>query len=252
MLKRVVVPLFPSERSIKRCFYFLVLLDTIYSVIILAAFFAVERCAVNVTRLVQPVHLLSRQHLTIKKRLQFAAHNDIMNNEVVLLGAAGAAQVNTTFSIGPLQLHHKEVAMHAMIPCPDLVRSIPRHFAWIDRGLRDPRFLGRMSFKEQALYSFLVLAADKNGISFYRSEKIAVCFDYQIHPMEIRKCRDDLIERKLIAFSPFPGSYDEGFHQVLPLPVPRQLEPPIHVEQRGGEFTPIADVLKNLTPSYKG
>src|SRR6266542_3833515 len=48
---------------------------------------------------------------------------------------------------------------------PTRVRTLPRHFAWIDHRLRDR--LRELSLEEIALLVFLHLAADKHGLSFW-------------------------------------------------------------------------------------
>lgn len=137
--------------------------------------------------------------------------------------------------------------MSISVPRPDAVRTLPRNFAWIDRRLRDKTFLGELYFKELALYVFFVLAADKNGISYYRSENIAKHFDFQIHPTEVLTCRNRLIEKGLIAFSPFSADSCEGVHQVLPLPkTTRYISP--DGEQR--TMVDFDDIVKNLSRHF--
>jgi len=48
---------------------------------------------------------------------------------------------------------------------PTRVRTLPRHFAWVDHRLRDR--LRELSLAEIALLFFLHLAADKSGLSFW-------------------------------------------------------------------------------------
>ena len=75
------------------------------------------------------------------------------------------------------------------IPQPQKIRSIRNSFAWIDHRLVRNGFIETMTHQDMALYLFLVLAADKNGVSFYRKEKIcqAVSLDYS--QFEIAKDR---------------------------------------------------------------
>jgi len=49
--------------------------------------------------------------------------------------------------------------------CPHRVRTLPRHFAWVDHRLRD--HLARLSLEEIALLFFLHLVADKHGCSYW-------------------------------------------------------------------------------------
>ena len=54
---------------------------------------------------------------------------------------------------------------------PARVRTLPRHFAWIDHRLRDR--LRELSLEEMALVLFLHLASDKSGLSFWSDATIA-------------------------------------------------------------------------------
>ena len=76
------------------------------------------------------------------------------------------------------------------IPQPQKIRNIRNSFAWIDHRLMRNGFIETMTHQDMALYLFLVLAADKNGVSFYRKEKIcqAVSLDYS--PLNRKKPRD--------------------------------------------------------------
>jgi hypothetical protein len=58
------------------------------------------------------------------------------------------------------------------IPDPQRLRRINGSFAWIDHRLLRNGFLAVMTSQEQSLYLFLTLAADRNGVSFYRHERI--------------------------------------------------------------------------------
>jgi len=76
-------------------------------------------------------------------------------------------------------------------------------------------YLAIMGRCEQGLYLFLVLAADRNGVSFYRKEKICQALGMDFHEFEV--ARDRLIEMQLIAFEPYSVLTPNGFYQVLPV-----------------------------------
>jgi len=101
------------------------------------------------------------------------------------------------------------------IPQPKNIRNIKGSFAWIDHRLIRNGFMQLMTHQDMALYLFLVLAADKNGVSFYRKEKIceAVSLDYS--QFEIAK--DRLIDMNLIAFEEYSILSPNGYYQVLPI-----------------------------------
>ena len=101
------------------------------------------------------------------------------------------------------------------IPQPQRVRRIEKSFAWIDHQLLRNGFLAVMTHQDQALYLFLVLAADHHGVSFYRKEKI--CDTVGLDWSEFEVARDRLIDFKLIAFEPYSALTPNGFYQVLPV-----------------------------------
>lgn len=101
------------------------------------------------------------------------------------------------------------------IPQPKRVRCIEpgRSFAWIDHRLLRSGFLPVMTHEDQSLYLFLSLVADRNGVSFYRKEKICDLLGLDFTPFEI--ARDRLIEMGLIAFKPYSALSVNGHYQVL-------------------------------------
>ena len=95
------------------------------------------------------------------------------------------------------------------ILCPNRVRRITGSFAFIEhRFLRDG-FWESLSHHELLLYVFLILAADRNGVSYYSYDKI--CSLLRISMDEYLNARDALIDKDLLAF-------DGYFFQVLSLP----------------------------------
>ncbi|MEA3428090.1 MAG: hypothetical protein U9Q84_02480 [Thermodesulfobacteriota bacterium] len=95
------------------------------------------------------------------------------------------------------------------ILCPNRVRRITGSFAFIEhRFLRDG-FWESLSHHELLLYVFLILAADRNGISYYSYDKIYSLL--RISMDEYLNARNALIDKDLIAF-------DGYFFQVLSLP----------------------------------
>jgi hypothetical protein len=101
------------------------------------------------------------------------------------------------------------------IPQPRRVRRIEKSFAWIDHRLLRNGFLQVMTHKDQALYLFLALAADRHGVSFYRKEKICDLLGLDFGCFEA--ARDRLIDLKLIAFAPYCAGSPNGHYQVLPV-----------------------------------
>ena len=104
------------------------------------------------------------------------------------------------------------------IPQPRRVRKIERSFAWIDQRLLRAGYLPIMGHPEQALYLFLALAADRNGVSFYRKEKI--CHALGLGDGAFQVARDRLVDLGLIAFQPYTVLSPNGFYQLLPVDRP--------------------------------
>jgi len=101
------------------------------------------------------------------------------------------------------------------VPQPSRVRRIEHSFAWIDHRLLRGGFLQAMTHQDQSLYLFLALAADRNGVSFYRREKICDLIGMDIQAFEV--ARDRLTTMDLIAFRPYSALSPNGFHQLLPV-----------------------------------
>ncbi len=121
------------------------------------------------------------------------------------------------------------------IPQPKNIRKIQRSFAWVDHRLVRNGYLQIMTHYDMALYLFLILAADKNGVSFYRKEKICKAVSLDFNQFEVT--RDRLISMKLIAFEAYSAISPNGFYQVLPV----ESDPPNYSKQL------IGDITKKLT-----
>lgn len=96
------------------------------------------------------------------------------------------------------------------------MRRITGSFAWIDHRLLRQGLLAQLTLQDVAVYVFLVLAADREGVSFYRKEKICAMVALDWHQFEVARAR--LIELELIAFRPHRPGDVNGCYQVLPLP----------------------------------
>lgn len=106
--------------------------------------------------------------------------------------------------------------VRAVVPEPQRVRRIEGSFGWLDHRLLRDGHLEGMTLTDLAVYVFLVLVADRNGVSFYRKDLISRKLDIEWSDFEEAKRR--LIERGLIAFRRFSPHEVDGFYQVLPLP----------------------------------
>ena len=99
---------------------------------------------------------------------------------------------------------------------PERLRRVPRSFAWIGHRLRSGGFLEKLTPEEIALYLFLALAADRQGLSCWRFDRIEreVPFDVRV----LKRARDGLVEKDLVAFQPWGPKSVDGSYQVLALP----------------------------------
>jgi hypothetical protein len=92
---------------------------------------------------------------------------------------------------------------------PDRIRCIDRGFSFIPHRFLTDGFLASLQQTEMLLYIFLVLAADRYGLSFYSYDRI--CSLLHLTLEQYIAARDALIEKDLIAF-------DGRLFQVLSLP----------------------------------
>lgn len=109
-------------------------------------------------------------------------------------------------------------------PLPVLVpyrlRCVPRSFAWIDHRIRSEGFLKKLRPEDIGLYLFLALAADRNGLSCWRLDRIErdlPCFDRHA----LWDARSRLAELGLIAYRPWREGDPDGCYQMLALERPQ-------------------------------
>jgi hypothetical protein len=115
--------------------------------------------------------------------------------------------------------------------CPERLRKITGSFAFIEhRFLRDG-FWTSLSHHELLLYIFLVLVADRNGLSYYSFDKICALLALSLD--EYLLARNALIHKDLIAF-------DGHLFQVLALPSTPLRQPvrPLHNAQQMAQADP--------------
>ena len=91
----------------------------------------------------------------------------------------------------------------------DRIRRIKGGFSFIPHRFLTDGFLKRLNPAELLLYIFLVLAADRYGLSYYSYDRI--CAFLHMTTEQYIQARDGLIKKDLIAF-------DGTLFQVLELP----------------------------------
>lgn len=109
---------------------------------------------------------------------------------------------------------------------PQRIRKIPPSFAWIDHRLRSEGFLERLRPEDIGLYLFLALAADRNGLSCWRLDRIQramPCFDRHA----LWDARRRLAELDLLTYHPWRRDEPDGCYQLLSV---QRLENPIAPE----------------------
>jgi hypothetical protein len=92
---------------------------------------------------------------------------------------------------------------------PNRIRHIQGGFSFIPHRFLTDGFLASLNHTEILLYLFLVLASDRNGLSFYSYDTI--CNTLGITVDDYIEARDALIKKDLITF-------DGTLFQVLDLP----------------------------------
>lgn len=137
--------------------------------------------------------------------------------------------------------HHSdnflEVTMHQKnLIIPERQRRLAPPFAWVDRRFLLNGFLAALTPQENLLYFFLVLVADRDGLSFYNYDKICQLLKLEVD--DYIQARNGLIDSQLIAF-------DGRLFQVLALPTtPIPHVPPLsRVRGREPEAQNLADVF---------
>jgi hypothetical protein len=107
-------------------------------------------------------------------------------------------------------------------------------FGWLDARLQHQKWLEVMSAQDLSVYVFLCLAADRQGVSWWRRDRIgrALGLDEQALHQALRR----LYALDLVAFQPFSANAADGFHQVLSLPPAGPPEDPLalcaHLSER--------------------
>jgi hypothetical protein len=94
--------------------------------------------------------------------------------------------------------------------CPERIRKITGSFAFIEHRFIRDGFWSSLSQHALLLYVFLVLVADRNGLSYYSFDKI--CALLQLSLDDYLLARNALIKKDLIGF-------DGHLFQVLSLPL---------------------------------
>ena len=122
----------------------------------------------------------------------------------------------------PIQIHPLE---------PDRIRKITGSFAFIEHRFLHDGFWGSLDHHQLLLYLFLIIVADRNGLSYYNYDKI--CTFLRISVDEYLLARNALIDQDMIAF-------DGYLFQVLSLPekVTRPISKTLKTQEQMERYDP--------------
>ena len=124
--------------------------------------------------------------------------------------------------------------------CPERIRKITGSFAFIEHRFIRDGFWSSLSQHELLLYVFLVLVADRNGLSYYSFDKL--CALLQLSLDDYLLARNALIKKDLIVFD---GHLCQGLS--LPLTPVRQPARPLHSAPHMAQADPatIRQLIRN-------
>jgi hypothetical protein len=109
--------------------------------------------------------------------------------------------------------------------CPERLRKITGSFAFIEHRFLRQGFWSMLNQHELLLYVFLVLVADRNGLSYYSYDKMCTLLRFTLDDYLV--ARNTLIQKDLITF-------DGHLFQVLSLPPTPVHEPPPALQSPSG------------------
>jgi len=104
---------------------------------------------------------------------------------------------------------HNGKTAHRAPPRPDRIRRPAGGFAFVPNRFLHEGFFSSLDHVERSLYFFLVLAGDRNGVSFYGHDRI--CATIELSLDDYIAARNGLIQKDLVAF-------DGARFQILSLP----------------------------------
>lgn len=99
--------------------------------------------------------------------------------------------------------------MEKKLICPQRLRKVPPQFSWVDQKLLREDHMLLCDTKSLAMYLFLIVVSDTEGLSYYKDSTI--CKYIKTNLADIVEARNILIRADLIA-------YKNPLYQVLEIP----------------------------------
>jgi hypothetical protein len=128
----------------------------------------------------------------------------------------------------------KNAAQHSrrILPNPARVRSLETAagFGWLDARLLRDGWLEVLTADDLAVYVFLCLVGDRQGVSWYRRDRIRAALEMDERAVWQALARLEALD--LVAYRPFHAQASEGFRQVLTVP---RCAPEVLPLRAGGE-----------------
>lgn len=101
-------------------------------------------------------------------------------------------------------------------PCPDLVHKPNGRFGWLDARLLREDWLARLGAEACAVLTFLALAADHQGASWWGRDRMARALS--IPRPALDRALKRLLDLQLVAHRPWNPKHVDGVWQLLPVP----------------------------------
>ena len=109
-----------------------------------------------------------------------------------------------------------------VVPKPHRIRRMGRQgFGWLDARLHRQGWLELLPPEALSVYTFLCLVANREGVSWYRKERLSRHLG--ISESLVNQSLRRLMQLELLAYQPFHRHAVDGFYQVLEIP---EGEPP--------------------------
>lgn len=106
---------------------------------------------------------------------------------------------------------------HVVPPRPDRVRTLAgTPFGWIAVGVSREGWLRALTPEAVAVYTFLCLVADRQGMSWYGRDRIGQ--ELGLEDRQVYLALSRLEQLDLVAYRPFRTGAPDGYRQVLSLP----------------------------------